>query len=30
MTLAWIRRRDPVFDRELRELLFTDKPLEHD
>lgn len=27
MTLEWIRRRDPVFDKELREYLFTDKSL---
>lgn len=27
MVLEWIRRRDPVFDRELRDYLFTDKPL---
>lgn len=27
MTLEWIRRRDPVFDKELRDYLFTDKPL---
>lgn len=30
MTLEWIRRQDPVFDKELREYLFTDKPLDHD
>lgn len=30
MTLEWIRRKDPVFDKELREYLFTDKPLTHD
>lgn len=33
MTLEWIRRRDPVFDKELRDYLFTDKPiaaLEHE
>jgi len=29
MTLEWIRRRDPVFDKELREYLFTDKALAH-
>jgi uncharacterized protein len=28
MTLEWIRRNDPVFDKELREWLFTDKPLD--
>ncbi len=27
MMLEWIRRRDSVFDRELRDYLFTDKPL---
>lgn len=27
MTLEWIRRRDKVFDKELKEVLFTDKPL---
>ena len=26
MTLEWIRRRNPVFDRELREVLFKDRP----
>ncbi len=30
MVLEWIRRRDPVFDRELRDWLFTDKPLAHE
>jgi ferritin-like protein len=30
MLLEWIRRRDPVFDKELRDFLFTDKPLAHD
>lgn len=29
MALEWIRRRDPVFDKELREWLFTDKKLDH-
>lgn len=29
MVLEWIRRRDPVFDKELREVLFTDKPIVH-
>lgn len=29
MVLEWIRRRDPVFDKELREWLFTDKKLDH-
>ena len=27
MVLEWIRRRDPVFDKELRDYLFTDKPI---
>ena len=27
MTLEWIRRNDPQFDKELREYLFTDKPI---
>lgn len=30
MTLEWIRRRDPIFDKELREYLFTDTPIAHD
>lgn len=35
MVLEWIRRRDPKFDKELRDYLFTEKPLvdlehEHD
>lgn len=25
MTLEWIRKRDPVFDKELKEYLFTNK-----
>jgi len=29
MVLEWIRRRDPAFDHELRDWLFTDKPLSH-
>lgn len=29
MVLEWIRRRNKVFDKELREFLFTDKPLFH-
>ncbi len=29
MVLEWIRRRDPRFDKELREWLFTDKRLDH-
>ncbi len=27
MVLEWIRRRDPIFDKELKEYLFTQKPL---
>lgn len=27
MVIEWIRRKDPVFDKELREYLFTDKPI---
>jgi hypothetical protein len=27
MTLEWIRRRNPVFDRELRDTLFKDGPI---
>jgi len=30
MVLEWIRRRDPLFDKELRDYLFTDKKLAHD
>lgn len=32
MTLEWIRRRDPVLNKELKDYLFTDKPLggQHD
>jgi len=30
MVLEWIRRRDPRIDAELRDYLFTDKPLTHD
>ncbi len=29
MVLEWIRRRDPVLDKELRDALFTDKPIVH-
>lgn len=29
MLLEWIRRRDQVFDKELRDWLFTDKELDH-
>ena len=27
MMLEWIRRRDPVFDKELRDYVFTSKPI---
>jgi len=27
MTLEWLRRRDPVFDRNLRAYLFTSAPI---
>ncbi len=27
MLLEWIRRREPRFDKELRDYLFTDKPI---
>ena len=27
MVLEWIRRRDPTFNKELRDYLFTDKPI---
>ena len=30
MTLEWIRRKDPVFGKELKDYLFTDKSLSHD
>lgn len=30
MVLEWIRRQDPAFDKELKEFLFTDKPIAHD
>jgi ferritin-like protein len=29
MVLEWIRRRDPVLDRELRDYLFSDQPITH-
>ena len=29
MVLEWIRRQDPTFDKELRDFLFTDKPIAH-
>lgn len=30
MVLEWIRRKDPVFDKELKDFLFTDTPITHD
>ncbi len=30
MVLEWIRRRDPKFDHELKDYLFTEKSLTHD
>ncbi|HUX30790.1 MAG TPA: ferritin-like domain-containing protein [Thiobacillus sp.] len=30
MVMEWIRRRDPKFDEELRDYLFTDKQIAHD
>ncbi|GGX43409.1 encapsulin-associated ferritin-like protein [Saccharospirillum salsuginis] len=30
MVLEWIRRKDPKFDHELKDYLFTDKSLSHD
>jgi ferritin-like protein len=30
MVMEWIRRRDPVFSAEMKEYLFTGKPLTHD
>jgi ferritin-like protein len=29
MVLEWIRRQDPTFSRELKDVLFTDKPIAH-
>ncbi len=29
MVLEWIRRQNPVFDSELKDFLFTDKPIAH-
>lgn len=29
MVLEWIRRRDPTFDKELKDFLFSDKPIVH-
>lgn len=30
MVLEWIRRKDPAFSRELKDYLFTDKPIAHE
>ena len=30
MLLEWIRRKDPTFAKELKDYLFTDKPIDHD
>ena len=30
MVLEWIRRQDPKFDKELRDFLFTEKPIAHE
>jgi len=30
MVLEWIRRKDPRFDHELKDYLFTDKPIAHE
>ena len=30
MVLEWIRRRDPAFDKELKDFLFTEKVIAHD
>ena len=29
MVLEWIRRKDPKFSKELKDYLFTDKPIAH-
>jgi hypothetical protein len=29
MVLEWIRRKDPTFDKELKDFLFTDKSIAH-
>ena len=29
MLMEWVRRRDPAFDKELRDWLLTDKKLDH-
>ena len=30
MVLEWIRRQDPTFDKELKDYLFTEKPIAHE
>jgi hypothetical protein len=30
MVLEWIRRQDPTMDKELKDYLFTDKPIAHE
>ncbi len=30
MVLEWIRRRDPAFDKQLRDYLFTTKSIDHE
>jgi ferritin-like protein len=30
MVLEWIRRQDPTLSKEMKEYLFTDKPIAHD
>jgi len=30
MVLEWIRRKDPRFDKELKDYLFTEKPIAHE
>ena len=30
MVLEWIRRQDPVFDKELKDYLFSEQPIAHD
>lgn len=30
MILEWIRRKDPKFDHQLKDYLFTDKPIAHE
>ncbi|HSG10972.1 MAG TPA: ferritin-like domain-containing protein [Gammaproteobacteria bacterium] len=30
MMLEWIRRQDPTFDKELKDFLFTNRPIAHE